>query len=178
VRGPCEFERALIAERIKAGLARVPAKGTRSGDPIGRPRVNVAKERRRIRERCRTPAPSRERRCWQGGRGAAIVTASPSFTPTTRASTAHDAAPRRGDDESGERGSHDRLLRCARRRRLRRDPRLRNGYCAARVSVDRGGRPLQRLDWVGSPSRARTYDLRINSRISTVPLQQLAIAYD
>jgi DNA invertase Pin-like site-specific DNA recombinase len=34
-----EFERAMIQERIKAGLARAKAKGTRSGRPIGRPTV-------------------------------------------------------------------------------------------------------------------------------------------
>ena len=44
-----EFERALIVERVKAGLARAREKGTRSGRPIGRPRIDVAKERR-IRE--------------------------------------------------------------------------------------------------------------------------------
>ena len=48
-----EFERAMIIERVRAGLARARDKGTRSGRPIGRPRVEVAKERR-IRElRCR-----------------------------------------------------------------------------------------------------------------------------
>lgn len=37
-----EFERALIAERIRAGLARVRATGrTRSGRPVGRPRRRV-----------------------------------------------------------------------------------------------------------------------------------------
>lgn len=46
-----EFERALIQERVKAGLARVRAGGkTKSGRPIGRPRVEVdvaeAKRRR------------------------------------------------------------------------------------------------------------------------------------
>jgi len=41
-----EFERALIVERVKAGLARAREKGTRSGRPIGRPRVAVGKESR------------------------------------------------------------------------------------------------------------------------------------
>jgi DNA invertase Pin-like site-specific DNA recombinase len=44
-----KFERAMIVERVKAGLARARDKGTRSGRPIGRPRVDVTKERR-IRE--------------------------------------------------------------------------------------------------------------------------------
>jgi hypothetical protein len=34
-----EFERAMIEERIQAGLARARAKGTRSGRAIGRPTV-------------------------------------------------------------------------------------------------------------------------------------------
>ena len=32
-----EFERALIVERVRAGLARVRRTGTRSGKPVGRP---------------------------------------------------------------------------------------------------------------------------------------------
>jgi DNA invertase Pin-like site-specific DNA recombinase len=35
-----EFERALIQERIHAGLVRAREKGTRSGRPIGRPRIS------------------------------------------------------------------------------------------------------------------------------------------
>jgi DNA invertase Pin-like site-specific DNA recombinase len=35
-----EFERAIIRERINAGLARARANGTRSGRPIGRPTVD------------------------------------------------------------------------------------------------------------------------------------------
>ena len=34
-----EFERAMIVERIKAGLARAKANGTKSGRPFGRPKV-------------------------------------------------------------------------------------------------------------------------------------------
>ena len=34
-----EFERAIIQERIAAGMARAKAKGTKSGKPIGRPRI-------------------------------------------------------------------------------------------------------------------------------------------
>jgi DNA invertase Pin-like site-specific DNA recombinase len=40
-----EFERAIIVERVKAGLARAAAKGTKSGKAIGRPRVSDRKER-------------------------------------------------------------------------------------------------------------------------------------
>jgi DNA invertase Pin-like site-specific DNA recombinase len=39
-----EFERAMIQERIHAGLARARARGTRTGNPIGRPSVGDAKE--------------------------------------------------------------------------------------------------------------------------------------
>jgi DNA invertase Pin-like site-specific DNA recombinase len=35
-----EFERAIIQERINAGIARAREKGTRSGKPIGRARVD------------------------------------------------------------------------------------------------------------------------------------------
>ena len=34
-----EFERGMIQERVRAGLARARAKGTKSGNPIGRPAV-------------------------------------------------------------------------------------------------------------------------------------------
>lgn len=46
-----EFERAMIQERVRAGLARAKEKGTRSGKPIGRPRVSPAIEARIRRER-------------------------------------------------------------------------------------------------------------------------------
>ena len=48
-----EFERAIIVERVRAGLARARAQGTRSGRPIGRPPVSAAVERRivALRER-------------------------------------------------------------------------------------------------------------------------------
>ena len=39
-----EFERAIIQERIHAGIARAREKGTKSGKPIGRARIGVAKE--------------------------------------------------------------------------------------------------------------------------------------
>jgi len=40
-----EFERAIIVERVKSGLARASEKGTKSGKAIGRPRVSAAIER-------------------------------------------------------------------------------------------------------------------------------------
>jgi DNA invertase Pin-like site-specific DNA recombinase len=40
-----EFERAMIVERVKAGLARAKASGTKSGKAIGRPRVSSTVER-------------------------------------------------------------------------------------------------------------------------------------
>jgi DNA invertase Pin-like site-specific DNA recombinase len=40
-----EFERAIIQERVKSGLARAKAQGTRSGNAIGRPRVSDNTER-------------------------------------------------------------------------------------------------------------------------------------
>jgi DNA invertase Pin-like site-specific DNA recombinase len=39
-----EFERSIIAERVRAGLARAKADGTKSGKPIGRPTIPQAKE--------------------------------------------------------------------------------------------------------------------------------------
>jgi DNA invertase Pin-like site-specific DNA recombinase len=39
-----EFERAIIQERIHAGLARARDKGTKSGKPIGRARIGATKE--------------------------------------------------------------------------------------------------------------------------------------
>jgi DNA invertase Pin-like site-specific DNA recombinase len=36
-----EFERAMIRSRVYSGLARAKAQGTRSGKPIGRPRVKL-----------------------------------------------------------------------------------------------------------------------------------------
>jgi DNA invertase Pin-like site-specific DNA recombinase len=41
-----EFERAMIQERVRAGLARAMKHGTKSGRPVGRPRVGVDVERR------------------------------------------------------------------------------------------------------------------------------------
>src|SRR5215813_15203018 len=39
-----EFERAIIQERIAAGITRARAKGTRSGKPFGRPRLSAERE--------------------------------------------------------------------------------------------------------------------------------------
>ena len=36
-----EFERAMIQERVRAGLRRARAEGTRSGKPIGRPKIDA-----------------------------------------------------------------------------------------------------------------------------------------
>jgi DNA invertase Pin-like site-specific DNA recombinase len=46
-----EFERAMIQERVRAGLARAKEKGTKSGRPIGRPPVSPVVESRIRRER-------------------------------------------------------------------------------------------------------------------------------
>jgi DNA invertase Pin-like site-specific DNA recombinase len=39
-----EFERTMIRQRINAGMARALKHGTKSGKPIGRPRVSLQKE--------------------------------------------------------------------------------------------------------------------------------------
>jgi DNA invertase Pin-like site-specific DNA recombinase len=44
-----EFERGMIQERVRAGMARAKVKGTKSGNPIGRPAVSSLIEDR-IRE--------------------------------------------------------------------------------------------------------------------------------
>ena len=46
-----EFERSMIQERIKAGLARVKKHGTKSGKPIGRPKVTGTIESAVLSER-------------------------------------------------------------------------------------------------------------------------------
>ena len=38
-----EFERALIQERVRAGMARAWAKGTKSGKPVGWPALHSAR---------------------------------------------------------------------------------------------------------------------------------------
>jgi DNA invertase Pin-like site-specific DNA recombinase len=40
-----EFERSMIQERVRAGIARAKSQGTRSGKPIGRPRTSATVER-------------------------------------------------------------------------------------------------------------------------------------
>ena len=40
-----ELEREMIVARVNAGIARARQQGTRSGKPIGRPKVGDAKER-------------------------------------------------------------------------------------------------------------------------------------
>jgi len=39
-----EFERAMIQERVRSGMRRAKAEGTRSGEPIGRPRISAETE--------------------------------------------------------------------------------------------------------------------------------------
>lgn len=46
-----EFARAMIQERVRAGMARAREKGTRSGRPIGRRRTSPVVESRIRRER-------------------------------------------------------------------------------------------------------------------------------
>jgi DNA invertase Pin-like site-specific DNA recombinase len=46
-----EYERAMIQERIRAGLAKAKAKGTRTGNPIGRPTVSPEMEQAILRLR-------------------------------------------------------------------------------------------------------------------------------
>ncbi len=41
-----EFEREMIRERVKSGIERARRTGTRSGRPIGRPRVSLEIERK------------------------------------------------------------------------------------------------------------------------------------
>jgi DNA invertase Pin-like site-specific DNA recombinase len=40
-----EFERAMIVERVRSGIARARERGTKSGKAIGRPKLSPAKER-------------------------------------------------------------------------------------------------------------------------------------
>jgi DNA invertase Pin-like site-specific DNA recombinase len=49
-----EFERSMIVERVRAGLARAKASGTKSGKAFGRPRTPVDLEKR-IGEALATP---------------------------------------------------------------------------------------------------------------------------
>jgi DNA invertase Pin-like site-specific DNA recombinase len=49
-----EFERSMIVERVRAGIARAKASGTKSGKAFGRPRTPAALEKR-IRDALATP---------------------------------------------------------------------------------------------------------------------------
>ena len=49
-----EFERSMIVERVRAGVARAKASGTKSGKAFGRPRVPAETEQR-IRDALATP---------------------------------------------------------------------------------------------------------------------------
>jgi len=49
-----EFERSMIVERVRAGIARAKASGTKSGKAFGRPRMPVELEQR-IREALAAP---------------------------------------------------------------------------------------------------------------------------
>jgi DNA invertase Pin-like site-specific DNA recombinase len=49
-----EFERSMIVERVRAGVARAKASGTKSGKAFGRPRTD-AKLEQRIRDALATP---------------------------------------------------------------------------------------------------------------------------
>jgi DNA invertase Pin-like site-specific DNA recombinase len=49
-----EFERSMIVERVRAGVARAKASGTKSGKAFGRPRTALEVEQR-IREALATP---------------------------------------------------------------------------------------------------------------------------
>jgi DNA invertase Pin-like site-specific DNA recombinase len=46
-----QFERAMIVERVRSGMARAREKGTRSGKPIGRPPVSEATKAKVLRLR-------------------------------------------------------------------------------------------------------------------------------
>ena len=47
-----EFEREMIKERVRSGMAAAKVRGTRSGNPIGRPKLGASKvsEMRRMRK--------------------------------------------------------------------------------------------------------------------------------
>jgi DNA invertase Pin-like site-specific DNA recombinase len=49
-----EFERSMIVERVRSGVARAKATGTKSGKAFGRPRV-LAETEQRIRDALATP---------------------------------------------------------------------------------------------------------------------------
>ena len=53
-----EFERSMIQERVRAGMAKAKERGTKSGNPIGRPPVPIEIEDR-IRAMLARSAPAR-----------------------------------------------------------------------------------------------------------------------
>jgi DNA invertase Pin-like site-specific DNA recombinase len=57
-----EFERAMIVQRVRAGIAKARAQGTRSGKAIGRPGGGASRQ-----DRCCTGGARRWRRYPQGG---------------------------------------------------------------------------------------------------------------
>ncbi len=66
-----EFERGMIQERVRAGMARAKAKGTKTGNAIGRPAVSTAIEDR-IRE-LRTEGLGMIKIAAQAGCGVSVV---------------------------------------------------------------------------------------------------------
>jgi DNA invertase Pin-like site-specific DNA recombinase len=84
-----EFERSMIVERVRAGVARAKASGTKSGKAFGRPRVPVETEQR-IRDALATP----------GRPGFYDITARTVYLPSGRRLEANSgpgrAAPRAG----------------------------------------------------------------------------------
>ena len=66
-----EFERGMIQERVRAGMARAKAKGTKSGNAIGRPAVSGVTEVR-IRE-LRAQGPGMLKIAAQAGCGVSVV---------------------------------------------------------------------------------------------------------
>jgi DNA invertase Pin-like site-specific DNA recombinase len=62
-----EFERSMIRERVRAGVARAKASGTKSGKAFGRPRTPAVLEKR-IRDALATPGrPGQDRRAIRRG---------------------------------------------------------------------------------------------------------------
>jgi DNA invertase Pin-like site-specific DNA recombinase len=68
-----EFERSMIVERVRAGVARAKASGTKSGKAFGRPRV-AAETEQRIRNALATPGrPGLQKIAQQFGVGTGTV---------------------------------------------------------------------------------------------------------
>jgi DNA invertase Pin-like site-specific DNA recombinase len=68
-----EFERAIIQERVRAGLAQAAEHGTKSGKPIGRPPVTAETERAIRRMRTKHPEMGKVRMAKQLGVGVGTV---------------------------------------------------------------------------------------------------------